>query len=94
MLVRHILFKIRFGDAFHSIRSSVLLPSAGIRRRKAPSRMKNKFFAMLALVGVCFVFTGCNAVQGYSVRSYQGPLPMNDYQYLNQDSYGTPMAGR
>jgi hypothetical protein len=56
--------------------------------------MKNKILATLALVGICLAFTGCNAVQGYSVRSYQGPLPMQDYQYLNQDSYGAPVAAR
>ena len=49
---------------------------------------------MLALLGLCLVLTGCNAVQGYSVRSYQGPLPISDYQYVNQESYGAPALAR
>jgi hypothetical protein len=48
--------------------------------------MNKKFLGILGLLGLCFVLTGCNAIQGYSVRSYQGPLPMNDYQFLNQNS--------
>ncbi len=48
--------------------------------------MIKKVVALLGFAAVCFVLTGCGSVQGYSVRSYQGPLPINDYQYLNQDS--------
>jgi hypothetical protein len=53
-----------------------------------------KVLAMLGFAAICLILTGCNAVQGYSVRSYQGPLPMGDYQYLNQDAYGSAVSVR
>lgn len=56
--------------------------------------MRNKFLGILGLIGFCFILTGCNAVQGYSVRSYQGPLPMKDYQFLNSDAGATTTASR
>jgi hypothetical protein len=56
--------------------------------------MIKKVVALLGLTTVCFVLTGCNAVQGYSVRSYQGPLPINDYQYLNQDGMPATVAAQ
>jgi hypothetical protein len=55
--------------------------------------MRKKLLGFCALIGFCFLLTGCNVVQGYSVRSYQGPLPLDDYQYLNAnaaDAVGTP----
>jgi len=45
--------------------------------------MRMKVLAMLGFAAICLIMTGCSAIQGYSVRSYQGPLPMGDYQYLN-----------
>ncbi|HTG42893.1 MAG TPA: hypothetical protein VK633_00050 [Verrucomicrobiae bacterium] len=56
--------------------------------------MRKKVLGMLGLLGLCSVLTGCNAIQGYSVRSYQGPLPIADYQFINQDAYGVPTATR
>jgi hypothetical protein len=57
--------------------------------------MRMKVLAMLGFAAICLVLTGCNAVQGYSVRSYQGPLPLDDYQYINQDSsYGGAVSVR
>lgn len=42
--------------------------------------------------------TGCtstqNSMQAYSIRSYQGPLPMADYEYVNPEAYGVPAAPR
>lgn len=55
--------------------------------------MRNKVLAIFGLVGFCLLLSGCSSVQGYSVRSYQGPLPMNDYQYLNQSSGSSASGG-
>jgi len=54
--------------------------------------MRKKIVGIFGLVGLSLVLTGCNAVQGYSVRSYQGPLPINDYQFLNAESTGNVAA--
>jgi hypothetical protein len=37
------------------------------------------FLAFLMLAS-----TGCESVKNYSINSYQGPLPMNDYQYIER----------
>ncbi len=50
--------------------------------------MKKNLFAWALLSAVVVIFTGCASVQDYSLRSYQGPLPMGDYQHLNSDTYG------
>lgn len=50
--------------------------------------MKKNLFAWALLSVVAVLFTGCASVQDYSLRSYQGPLPMGDYQHLNADAYG------
>jgi hypothetical protein len=56
--------------------------------------MRKKLVGILGLVGLSLVLTGCNAVQGYSVRSYQGPLPMDDYQYLNASAASGAVSAR
>ena len=56
--------------------------------------MRMKVLAMLGFAAISLILTGCNAVQGYSVRSYQGPLPLNDYQYLNQDAAASAVSAR
>jgi hypothetical protein len=59
--------------------------------------MRKKLFGLFAvcIFGPAFL-SGCtsshNSVQSYSIRSYQGPLPMNDYRYINPESYGVPAA--
>jgi len=48
---------------------------------------------MLAIAGVALLSTGCANMTGYSVSSYQGPLPMDDYQWLEQGApYHKPSA--
>jgi hypothetical protein len=54
--------------------------------------MRKKVLALFAGVVLCSFFTGCNAVQSYSIRSYQGPLPMADYRYVNPEAYGVPTS--
>jgi predicted component of type VI protein secretion system len=56
--------------------------------------MRNKIVGLLALFGLCFVLTGCSSVQGYSVRSYQGPLPLDDFQFLNPDADPNTVSAR
>jgi hypothetical protein len=53
--------------------------------------MRKKLFGLVAVSICCGFLVGCGSVQGYSLRSYQGPLPMSDYQYVNPDSYGAQM---
>jgi len=38
--------------------------------------------AVIAIAGFGFLSSGCANMTGYSVSSYQGPLPMEDYQWL------------
>jgi len=57
--------------------------------------MRKKALALLGLFAAavfCSFLTGCNAVQNYSLQSYQGPLPMSDYRYVIPDAYGVPGA--
>jgi hypothetical protein len=55
--------------------------------------MKKKSLApVLLMFAVLGILTGCAAVQNYSLRSYQGPLPMQDYRYVNAEAYGVPAA--
>lgn len=54
--------------------------------------MKLKFFTAFLFAAVCFVLTGCTSVQNYSLRSYQGPLPMEDYRFINAETYGVPLT--
>ena len=56
--------------------------------------MKKKLFGWVLLFAVSFVFTGCSAVENYSIRSYQGPMPMKDYRYVNPEAYGVPLTAR
>ena len=37
------------------------------------------FLAFLMLAS-----TGCESVKNYSINSYQGPLPMDDYRYIER----------
>jgi len=63
--------------------------------------MSKKFslLACLALIAlVSSLGTGCSStqgsMQGYSIRTYQGPLPMTDYRRLNPEAYGASTATR
>jgi hypothetical protein len=56
--------------------------------------MKMKLFGWVLFACVTFVLTGCTAVQNYSIRSYQGPLPLEDYRYINPEAYGVPLSSR
>lgn len=56
--------------------------------------MNKKLFSWGLLVLTCVLFTGCTAVQNYSLRSYQGPLPLEDYRYINPEGYGVPAGMR
>ena len=43
------------------------------------SRMKKKLLGLFALSIFCsFFLSGCTSVQSYSLRSYQGPVPITD----------------
>lgn len=56
--------------------------------------MKKPIFAWALLFLVSVAFTGCTAVKNYSLRSYQGPLPANDYRHIDAESYGVPSVMR
>ncbi|HEV8542493.1 MAG TPA: hypothetical protein VGR78_08875 [Verrucomicrobiae bacterium] len=56
--------------------------------------MKKLFLGLFASAAFCSLLTGCSSVQGYSLRSYQGPLPMEDYSYVSPETYGVPSALR
>ena len=73
---------------------TILLPTLLNTLTTTLSRMRMKVLAMLGLAAICLILTGCSAIQGYSVRSYQGPLPMGDYQYLNGEAYGSALSTR
>jgi hypothetical protein len=75
------------------------LQSSAARTTKAYSRMRKKLSGIIGLIVVSSFLTGCNStqrnsVQGYSIRSYQGPLPMADYRYVNPEAYGIPANPR
>lgn len=57
-------------------------------------RMKKQIFALALLAVAGFILSGCTAVRNYSLRSYQGPLPMEDYRHVDPDSYGIPTTAR
>lgn len=52
--------------------------------------MTKRLLGLAGLVLVCSVLSGCTAVKNYSIRSYQGTIPLNDYRYVNPESYGVP----
>lgn len=56
--------------------------------------MNKKLISWVLLGVVAMVFTGCTSVQNYSLRSYQGPLPLEDYRYINTEAYGVPTGLR
>ena len=60
--------------------------------------MKLKFLGIVGALMVCGFITGCtspdNKVRNYSIQSYQGPLPMEDYQRINPETYGVPVEPR
>lgn len=56
--------------------------------------MTKKVFGIAGLMLVCAVFTGCTSLKNYSIRSYQGPLPINDHQSVAMDTYGVPTTPR
>ncbi|HEX7858751.1 MAG TPA: hypothetical protein VF773_00330 [Verrucomicrobiae bacterium] len=57
-----------------------------------------KILGIIAVLTVCGFFTGCtnpdNATRSYSIRSYQGPLPLDDLQRVNPEVYGVPVDPR
>ena len=74
------------------------LPFVGKMNRKLRSQMTKKLLGIVALALLCSAFVGCgstrSSVQGYSIRSYQGPLPMQDLKYVNAEPYGVPVNPR
>ena len=56
--------------------------------------MNKKIFSWALLALVAGFSIGCNAVKNYSVRSYQGPLPLEDYRYMQEETYGVPLSLR
>lgn len=70
------------------------LPRDSFATRRIGSRMRKNLFGIAGLMLVCTLLTGCTAVQNYSIRSYQGPLPMADYQNVHMESYGVPVSPR
>lgn len=56
--------------------------------------MNKKMFSWALLVLVAGLFSGCTSVKNYSIRSYQGPLPLEDYKYMDEESYGVPLSLR
>jgi hypothetical protein len=56
--------------------------------------MKKNVFGIAGIMLLCTFLTGCTSIQNYSIRSYQGPLPMNDYQHVHMDTYGVPVTPR
>ena len=70
------------------------LQSAGFNHRTKASRMIKKVLGLAALLAACVALTGCTAIQNYSLRSYQGPLPIEDYRYVNPETYGVPTVSR
>lgn len=60
--------------------------------------MIKKVAGIIGLAVFATLFSGCtntqNSIQGYSIRSYQGPLPMADYRYVNPEAYGVPVGPR
>jgi hypothetical protein len=59
--------------------------------------MRKIVFGLFAIIATT-IFTGCtspdNGMRNYSINSYQGPLPMDDYQRVNPESYGVPVTPR
>ena len=56
--------------------------------------MNKKFLTWVLLAVVVGFSTGCNSVKNYSIRSYQGPLPLEDYRYVHDETYGVPLSLR
>ena len=60
--------------------------------------MRKIVLGIFADFAACTVFTGCtspdNDMRNYSINSYQGPLPMEDYKRVNPESYGVPASPR
>jgi len=49
--------------------------------------------SVIAVTGIALMSSGCADLTGYSVASFQGPLPMHDYQWLEQGApYHRPAA--
>ena len=53
-----------------------------------------KLFGWFLFAAVSLILTGCGTIENYSLRSYQGPLPMEDYRHINPDAYGVPVTTR
>ncbi|MGV3775017.1 MAG: hypothetical protein ACO1QB_19120 [Verrucomicrobiales bacterium] len=51
-----------------------------------------KSILLLALAAVCVLSSGCNAVRNYSVRSYQGPMPLSEYQFMEVTQHSVPVV--
>ncbi|MDX1950563.1 MAG: hypothetical protein SFY81_00170 [Verrucomicrobiota bacterium] len=55
------------------------------------NRVVVKSAVVCVLTVFCFGLSGCANITDYSVTSYQGPLPMKDYDYVTVD--GKPIVG-
>jgi hypothetical protein len=60
--------------------------------------MRKIVFGLFAVIAASTFLTGCtspdNDMRNYSINSYQGPLPMEDYRRVNPESYGVPVTPR
>lgn len=53
---------------------------------------KKHILTVLLALGAVLSFTGCDSVKDYSIRSYQGPMPMTEYQWMTAQNYGVHSA--
>jgi hypothetical protein len=57
-----------------------------------------KILGILGFLAICSTFTGCtnpdNDMRSYSIRSFQGPLPLEDLRRVNPEVYGVPVDAR
>ena len=49
-----------------------------------------QFGALVLILTPLFFSAGCARVKGYSINSYQGPMPMTDQRYLETPPTAMP----
>jgi hypothetical protein len=58
--------------------------------------MRKTVLGILGVLAFSSFLTGCtspdNRMRSYSIQSYQGPLPMEDYRRVNPESYGVAVS--
>jgi hypothetical protein len=70
------------------------LPNDGNEVRSTPTMIRKLVVRAVFSAVLLGVFAGCTATTNYSLRSYQGPLPLEDYRFVNVHTYGAPVTGR